>query len=131
MLSLRARVSQLHTLAAGEAAGYDGAYTAHRPTVLATLSIGYADGWPRTLSNGAGRVLLHGRTAPIVGLICMDQLLVDVTDMEGVAPAIPPLSLAGTGTPSLPPRRPPRRRVPSPNELLSRLGPRLKRVVLP
>ncbi len=64
VLSLRAEGIQLHTLAAGEAAGYDGAYTAHRPTVLATLSIGYADGWPRTLSNGAGRVLLHGRTAP-------------------------------------------------------------------
>lgn len=131
VLSLRARVSQLHTLAAGEAAGYDGAYTAHRPTVLATLSIGYADGWPRTLSNGAGRVLLHGRTAPIVGLICMDQLLVDVTDMEGVAPGDTATLIGRDGDAVLTAEEAAQAAGTITNELLSRLGPRLKRVVLP
>ena len=131
VLSLRARVSQLHTLAAGEAAGYDGAYTAHRPTVLATLSIGYADGWPRTLSNGAGRVLLHGRTAPIVGLICMDQLLVDVTDMEGVAPGDTATLIGRDGDAVLTAGESAQAAGTITNELLSRLGPRLKRVVLP
>ena len=131
VLSLRARVSQLHTLAAGEAAGYDGAYTAHRPTVLATLSIGYADGWPRTLSNGAGRVLLHGRTAPIVGLICMDQLLVDVTDMEGVAPGDTATLIGRDGDAVLTAEEAAQAAGTITNELLSRLGPRLERVVLP
>ena len=126
-----ARVSQLHTLAAGEAAGYDGAYTAHRPTVLATLSIGYADGWPRTLSNGAGRVLLHGRTAPIVGLICMDQLLVDVTDMEGVAPGDTATLIGRDGDAVLTAEEAAQAAGTITNELLSRLGPRLERVVLP
>ena len=124
-------VSQLHTLAAGEAAGYDGAYTAHRPTVLATLSIGYADGWPCTLSNGAGRVLLHGRTAPIVGLICMDQLLVDVTDMEGVAPGDTATLIGRDGDAVLTAEEAAQAAGTITNELLSRLGPRLERVVLP
>ena len=128
VLSLRARVSQLHTLAAGEAAGYDGAYTAHRPTVLATLSIGYADGWPRTPSN---RVLLHGRTAPIVGLICMDQLLVDVTDMEGVAPGDTATLIGRDGDAVLTAEEAAQAAGTITNELLSRLGPRLERVVLP
>ena len=131
VLSLRARVSQLHTLAAGEAAGYDGAYTARRPTVLATLSIGYADGWPRTLSNGAGRVLLHGRTAPIVGLICMDQLLVDVTDMDGVAPGDTATLIGRDGDAVLTAGEAAQAAGTITNELLSRLGPRLERVVLP
>ena len=122
---------RLHTLAAGEAAGYDGAYTAHRPTVLATLSIGYADGWPRTLSNGAGRVLLHGRTAPIVGLICMDQLLVDVTDMEGVAPGDTATLIGRDGDAVLTAEEAAQAAGTITNELLSRLGPRLERVVLP
>ena len=140
VLSLRARVSQLHTLAAGEAAGYDGAYTAHRPTVLATLSIGYADGIPRCLSGGKLRaivrgqyaqVLLHGRTAPIVGLICMDQLLVDVTDMEGVAPGDTATLIGRGGDAVLTAEEAAQAAGTITNELLSRLGPRLERVVLP
>ena len=109
----------------------DRAYTAHRPTVLATLSIGYADGWPRTLSNGAGRVLLHGRTAPIVGLICMDQLLVDVTDMEGVAPGDTATLIGRDGDAVLTAEEAAQAAGTITNELLSRLGPRLERVVLP
>ena len=130
VLSLRARVSQLHTLAAGEAAGYDGAYTARRPTVLATLSIGYADGWPRALSYGAGRVLLHGRKAPIVGLICMDQLLVDVTDIEDVAPGDTATLIGRDGDVVLTAEEAAQAAGTITNELLSRLGPRLERVVL-
>ena len=99
--------------------------------MLATLSIGYADGWPRTLSNGAGRVLLHGRTAPIVGLICMDQLLVDVTDMEGVAPGDTATLIGRDGDAVLTAEEAAQAAGTITNELLSRLGPRLERVVLP
>ena len=48
------------------------------------LAIGYADGLPRSLSGGRGRVLLHGQSAPVVGRICMDQTIVDITGIKGV-----------------------------------------------
>lgn len=83
-LSLRARVSSVRLLRRGECAGYGMDFVAPRDTVLAALAIGYADGLPRALSGGAGGVLLHGCRAPIVGRICMDQTLVDVTDVGGV-----------------------------------------------
>ena len=51
-----------------------------RSTRLAVVAIGYADGWPRAAGEGRGHVLLHGRRAPVVGRVCMDQLLVDATD---------------------------------------------------
>ena len=51
--------------------------------MIATVAIGYADGYPRSLSN-KGYVLIHGRKAPVVGRVCMDQMMVDVTDIEDV-----------------------------------------------
>ena len=129
VLSLRARVTQLHRLEAGEAAGYDGAFTARRPTVLAALSIGYADGWPRSLSNGAGQVLIHGQAAPVAGLVCMDQLLVDVTDIEGVSPGDIATLIGRDGAAELTAGQAARAADTITNELLSRLGPRLPRLV--
>lgn len=84
VLSLKARVALVHALAPGESAGYGQAFTAARPTRLAVLSIGYADGLPRCLPQQGGRVLLHGVPCPMVGRMCMDQLLVDVTDAPPV-----------------------------------------------
>lgn len=55
-----------------------------RPTVVATIPVGYADGYPWCLSN-RGRVILHGRYAPIIGRVCMDLLMVDVTEIPDVA----------------------------------------------
>ena len=71
----------MKTLRDGERAGYGLEYAAHGERTIAVLSIGYADGLPRDLSCGRGHVLLHGRKAPIVGRVCMDQTLVDVTDI--------------------------------------------------
>lgn len=51
---------------------------------VAVITIGYADGLPRSLSSGAGRVLVHGRGAPIIGNVCMDQTMVDVNDIAEV-----------------------------------------------
>ena len=130
VLSLRARVTQLHRLEIGEAAGYDGAFTARRPTVLAALSIGYADGWPRSLSNGAGQVLIHGQAAPVAGLVCMDQLLVDVTDIEGVSPGDTATLIGRDGAAELTAGQAARAAGTITNELLSRLGPRLPRMVV-
>lgn len=84
VLSLRARVASVHTLAPGESAGYGLAFHSQRETRLAAVTIGYADGLPRALSQQGGEVLIRGCRCPMVGRMCMDQLLVDVTDVSGV-----------------------------------------------
>lgn len=86
ILSLRARIASIHRLAPGESAGYDMSYIATHPTVIATVTIGYADGLPRNLSSGKAALLLCGQRAPIVGRICMDQLLVDVSELPTIHP---------------------------------------------
>lgn len=84
VLSLKARVASVRELAVGEGAGYGLAFVASRPTKLATITIGYADGLSRALSGGKGTVLIHGCRASIVGRVCMDQTLVDVTGIPDV-----------------------------------------------
>ncbi len=82
-MEIRAYVSFVKTLQAGVQISYGGTYTTERETRVATVPVGYADGYPRALS-GKGCVLIHGRRAPILGRICMDQFMVDVTDIPGV-----------------------------------------------
>lgn len=84
VLSLKSRVVLLRDLKSGESLGYDRRFTAARNSRIAILPIGYADGFPRALSQGKGSVLLNGRLAPIAGNICMDQLAVDITEIPGV-----------------------------------------------
>ncbi len=84
VLSLRARVVMVRTITAGESVGYGRQFIAERDTRVAVLPIGYADGIPRSLGNRQGSVLLHGRRASIIGSICMDQLMADVTDIPNV-----------------------------------------------
>ena len=86
VLSLRARIASVRSLAPGDTAGYGRAFTASRPTRLAAVTIGYADGLPRCLAERGGRVLIRGIPCPMVGRMCMDQLLVDVTDVADTAP---------------------------------------------
>ncbi len=77
--SFRSRITRLRRLDAGEGVGYDHSWQAPSGgALLATVPAGYADGYPRCLSN-AGEVLLRGRRAPVVGLVCMDQLTVDAS----------------------------------------------------
>ena len=77
------RVTHVKTLPAGREISYGGTYVTTRPTVVATVPVGYADGYRRSLS-GKFYVLIRGKRAPILGRICMDQLMVDVTDIPGV-----------------------------------------------
>ena len=84
VLSLKARVALVRHLEPGETAGYGRAFTAQTPTDLAVLSIGYADGLPRNFADLNGSVLLHGQRVPAVGRLCMDQMLVDITGIEGI-----------------------------------------------
>lgn len=125
VLSLKARVAAVQTLAAGETAGYGRAFTAGRATKLAVLTIGYADGLPRCLPARSGRVLLHGVSCPMVGRMCMDQLLVDVTDAPAVAPGDVATLLGRDGDAAIPAEELAARCDTITNELLSRLGPRL------
>ena len=81
-LRLMTRVVQLRRVAAGEYVSYDEDHPLSRDSVVATLSAGYADGYPRI--NNTGAVQVRGCRAPIVGLTCMDQMTVDVTDVPGV-----------------------------------------------
>ena len=77
------RVTHVKTLPAGREISYGGTFVTSRPTVVATVSVGYADGYRRSLS-GKFYVLIRGKKAPILGRICMDQMMVDVTDIPGV-----------------------------------------------
>ena len=86
VLSLRARVASIRTVQAGESAGYGRVFQAEQETKLAVVTIGYADGLPRNLPQRGGQVLIQGRRCPMVGWMCMDQLLVDVSDLSEVAP---------------------------------------------
>jgi alanine racemase len=82
-MKLETAVTHIHTLLPGETVGYGGTYCADTPRTLATLPVGYADGWLRAFSGC--EITLHTKegdvTAPIVGRICMDQCMVDVTDL--------------------------------------------------
>ena len=83
ILSLRTKVMQMRTLRPGDTVSYNRTFVAKRPSTIAVLPVGYADGYNRRLSN-TGFVLIHGRRAPISGLVCMDMTMVDVTDIPSV-----------------------------------------------
>ncbi len=82
-LTWRARIGQLQRVPKGETVGYGRSWTALRETVLGVLPVGYADGYPRSLGNQA-RVIVRGVAAPVVGRVCMNIMMVDITDVEGV-----------------------------------------------
>jgi alanine racemase len=83
VLSLRTRVMQLRTIKPGDSVSYNRTFVAKRTSTIAVLPIGYADGYNRRLSN-KGFVLIDGKRAPVVGLVCMDMTMVDVTDIPSV-----------------------------------------------
>jgi alanine racemase len=80
--TLKTTVSQLRTVTKGETIGYGRKGIATREMKIATLPIGYADGFNRRLSNGVGKVWVNGRLAPVIGNICMDMCMIDVTDID-------------------------------------------------
>lgn len=84
VLSLRSVVSHVKILKPGATVSYGRDFTAQKEMKAATVPIGYADGYPRRLSPGGAQVLIHGQRCPILGRICMDQLMVDVTALEDV-----------------------------------------------
>lgn len=83
-MSLKSRIVFLKELDQGRTISYGATYTVKEPMKVATIPVGYGDGYPRSLSN-KGYVLIRGQRAPICGRICMDQFMVDVTHIADVA----------------------------------------------
>lgn len=77
------QVAMVKEVPAGTQVGYGGTFTTSRPTTIATIPVGFADGYNRALSN-RGKVRIHDQDAPIIGRVCMDQFMVDVTDIPNV-----------------------------------------------
>lgn len=85
VLTLRTRIAHCKRVEAGKKLGYGHTFTTWRPSLIAVLPLGYHDGFLRSYSNTA-EVLVNGKRAPVVGRVCMDQTLVDVTDVPGAGP---------------------------------------------
>ena len=80
-MTIKSHVVSIKEISAGQSVGYGRTFTAKAPTRIATVPVGYADGYPRALSN-KGFVLITGQAAPIVGNVCMDMFMADVTDLD-------------------------------------------------
>lgn len=83
VLELKSHVAYVKKLEAGRSISYGGTYTLKEERIIATIPVGYGDGYPRSLSN-KGYVLIHGKKAPVIGRVCMDQFMADVTDIADV-----------------------------------------------
>ncbi len=128
VLSVKARISVVKNLSAGEFVGYGMAFSAPCDMTIAILSIGYADGIPRSLSCGRGSVLIAGRKVPIVGRICMDQMSVDVTGILNVRQNDVAIIIGEYGEEQITIGEVAEQSNTISNEILSRLGGRLNRV---
>lgn len=82
--TLKSSVAQLKKVKAGESVGYNRKGMVNRDSLIATIRLGYADGYPRRLGNGKGQVLIKGKMVPVIGTVCMDMLMADVTDIPDV-----------------------------------------------
>lgn len=130
VLSLKARIALVRNLYQGEGAGYGHQFRAERDTKIAVVSIGYADGLPRNLSNGIGGALVHGHIAPIVGRICMDQTLLDVTDIPTVVSGDIAVFIGKSGNQEITACDVAEQTRTISNEVLSCLGERLERTLI-
>ena len=130
VLSLKARVALTKDVYAGEAAGYGLQYIADGKKRIAILAIGYADGVPRALSCGHGKVLINGKEAPIIGRVCMDQTLIDITGISNVKSGDVAVFIGRCGESEITVYDLAEESGTITNEILSRLGSRLSRIFL-
>ncbi|MBC7948305.1 MAG: alanine racemase [Chitinophagaceae bacterium] len=82
--TLRSTIAQIKHLKPGESVSYNRKGRVDKESVIATIRIGYADGYSRRLGNGVGQMWIHGKLVPVIGSICMDMTMVDITGLEGV-----------------------------------------------
>lgn len=128
VLSLHSVITSIRELNPGEGAGYGLDFVAEKKSRIAAAAIGYADGIPRNLS-GRGMALLHGKRVPIVGRVCMDQLLLDVTGVPDAAPEDEVMFIGGQGAEKISAEEFAGWSDTISNEIVSRLGARLGRFV--
>lgn len=129
VLALKARIALVRTVPAGDGVGYGLDGKSDRDRRIAVVTIGYADGVPRSLSCGRGKILVHGKAAPIVGRICMDQMMVDVSEIPEVKPGDTAVLIGTSGGRTVTARELAEAAGTISNELLSCLGPRLERII--
>lgn len=127
VLSLKAKVVLIRFVPQGESVGYGRTFVAERDSVIAILPIGYADGFPRSLSGSGSYALIGGSWAPVVGRICMDQLAVDVTDIADVEVGMTATLIGYDGGGQIDAPMVAKDSGSITNELLSRMGSRLGR----
>lgn len=130
VLALKSKVILVRILEPGECAGYGREFAAQRETKIAIVSIGYADGFPRSLSSGKSHVLIRGRRTPVIGRICMDQLMVDATGLPGIKRGDVVTLIGRDGPEEITAEHVAEDAGTITNELLSRLSCRLERVFL-
>lgn len=82
VVTLKTVITQIKSLPAGETIGYNRSFRLRRDSKIAIIPIGYADGYPRELSNGVGTVMVHGQKVPVVGKVCMDMCMLDITGIS-------------------------------------------------
>lgn len=125
-MTVKARAVRVESVAAGEAVGYGGEWVPGRRSQIATLPIGYADGWARSSWPG-GSALVRGRRVPLAGRVSMDSVCVDVTDLGDVDPTDVFVLLGAQGAERITANEVAALRGTIPNEVLAGLGPRLPR----
>lgn len=96
VMTFKTHVFQVKRVAAGVGVSYGHTFVTSRPSVIGVLAVGYADGYRRGLQNG-GEVMVRGRRAPVVGAVCMDLTMVDLTDVPGAAPGDEAILWGGAG----------------------------------
>ncbi len=82
--TLRSTIAQIKHVDAGSSVSYNRSGVVHRPSAIATVRIGYADGYSRRFGNGVGKMLVNKKLVPVIGAVCMDMTMIDVTDIPGV-----------------------------------------------
>lgn len=125
VFSLKSRVALIRFLKKGNSAGYGRGFVAKRDSRIAVLPVGYGDGYPGDLSCGKGKALIRRHLVPIIGRICMDQMIVDITDAADIMPGDVATLIGAEGCPELSAPCVAREAGRISNELLCRMGPRL------
>jgi alanine racemase len=82
--TLKSTIAQIKHLHAGESVSYNRKGIINRESTIATIRIGYADGYPRRLGNGTGKVWIKGNRVPVIGTVCMDMIMIDITGISNV-----------------------------------------------
>ncbi len=128
-LSLKSRIRFLKTIPAGRTVSYGGTYKATRPTKVATIPVGYAQGYTRALSDRA-QLLVRSVRAPIIGRITMEDLMADVTDVPGVQVGDEVVLIGRQGKESVTAEELARHARTIPYEILAGLSPGIRRIYL-